>query len=139
MSDINETRELAGTLTISRPSTGGVTISVRDEASGARFLEVSISHEEFSQALGALSSRPVSMVVRGLDVVGKTRITERRTVTAPGQAFSRDNWGAWLQENAQEDGWILDTYLGSQHSVGHKDGNTILNYSVFKYVDPEAK
>jgi hypothetical protein len=41
----------------------------------------------------------------------------------------------WLQDNAQEEGWIIDHYLGSQSSIDHMDGKTFLNYSVHKYVE----
>ena len=74
--------------------------------------------------------------MRGLEHVGKKKVTEPRTAIAPKSipSHSRDELRAWLQENRQEDGWIIDSYLGSQNSVTRDQGETVLRYSVFKYV-----
>jgi hypothetical protein len=127
---------LQGALSISNPSTGGVNIRVEDELSGAQFLDLTISHEEFSRALGHLSSRPCEFEVRGLAYIGKQRVTEQRTAIAPDLGYDRQKYAAWLTENAQEEGWMLNTYLGSQSSIAaQKDGTQLLHYSVTKYVE----
>lgn len=65
--------KIDATLSITRPSGDYVSISIRDEASRITFLELNISHEEFSRALGSLAERPaLDCNVRGLENVGKT-------------------------------------------------------------------
>jgi len=48
-----------------------VTIEVVDKKSGSRFLEVTMSVEEFGRAVLNLASRPCMLDVGGLEVIGK--------------------------------------------------------------------
>ena len=128
--------KIKATLSISNPSGGGVSIRLRDEASRIEFFDGLISHEEFSRSLGHLSSRLFDSVeVRGMQYVGKTCITEPRTILCPLNTYDRKVLSAWLKENAQEDGWLLSTYLGSQSSITRQENGSLLKYSVTKYVD----
>jgi hypothetical protein len=125
-------------LTISYPSTGGVCIKVTDTLSSTAFVEISISHEEFSRALSSLSHRPCTAEVKGLDHVGMKLVREDRQARCPHGFLTREQAESWLLENAQEPGWQMDPYLGSQRSRVSHSGGLILNYAVFKYIDPEA-
>jgi hypothetical protein len=128
--------KIQATLSIAFPSGGGVNIRLRDIASRIEFVDVEISHAEFSQALSALQERPlIECELRGLEYVGKKRITEARSVECPIDAHDRDVLRGWLKMNCQENGWILNDYLGSQISIERRDGKTVLNYSVTKYVE----
>lgn len=131
--------KIQATLSLSFPSQGGVSIRLRDNASRIEFVDAEISHEEFSRALSSLQERPlIECEVRGLQYVGKKSITERRSIECPLKSYDRDVLSTWLKENAQEGGWLVSTYLGSQSSINHKDGKTILNYSVTKYVEEQS-
>ena len=122
-------------VTISRSSDDIVRIRIRDVASGVEFAEIGLTVEAYGYAITGLSEQEGELEVRGLERVGKKRITEPRTIACPINSYDKNLLGAWLKENAQEDGWIVSTYLGSQSSVSHEEGKTILRYSVTKYVD----
>ena len=79
---------------------------------------------DFMMALtGLAATQALKTDVRGLDVVGKVKITERRSIEFPENSFeSRDKLEAWLMEHAAEDGWIVNPYLGSQGSRSSPGG-----------------
>lgn len=129
---------LSGVLTISRNSSDVVRIQITDDLSGATFAVVSMTPEAFGLAITGLSEQAASIEIRGLDVVGRRRITERRSIECPLDTYDRGALSAWLAENAKEDGWRIDTHLGSQSSVTRRDGKTVLNYRAIKYVDAAA-
>ena len=65
--------------------------------------------------------------------VGKTRTIEQRQVIAPNMQSTKD-YARWLEQNAQEAGYELDTHLGSQNSVSRlNDDEVLLRYKVVKY------
>jgi hypothetical protein len=123
-----------GTISINRRSDDKISVSFVDDASRTEFLDVQLSMSEMMSALTGLAYVPVKGEVRGLDVVGKERVREKRSITYPGRSSDRSVMQKWLTENAQEEGWTVDSYLGSQSSISYKDGETILNYAVFKFV-----
>jgi hypothetical protein len=127
--------KLKAEVTITRSSSDVIRIVIRDETSFTTFVELEMKPEEFAMAVTGLSYRPAEMKVRGLEHVGKTRINEKRQIVCPLKTYDKEILVAWLEDHAQEDGWILNTYLGSQNSISrNKDGETVLNYSVTKYV-----
>lgn len=131
-------KKLAGKLTISRPSSGDerfIRIAIRDELSRSRFVEFEVSLENFALALTGLSEVQGKMTVENLENVGKVRVVETRSIECPLKSFSpREDFEKWLRENAQESGWIIDSYLRSQSSVERNEhGKTILNYRVYRY------
>lgn len=128
--------KIQATLSMAFRGGDGVNIRIRDNTSRIEFVDVLIGHAEFSRALSALQERPlIECEVRGLQYVGKQSVTERRSIECPLDTYDREEMSSWLKENAQEDGWILSAYLGSQSSIDRKSGKTILNYSVTKYVE----
>jgi hypothetical protein len=122
-------------VTISRASDDKVRIRIRDEASGIEFAEVSLSIEAYGYVVTGLSEQPADLEVRGLQWVGKKRISEPRRIVCPLDTYNKEALSAWLEENGQEEGWLVSTYLGSQKSVSRTPEGTVLNYSVTKYVD----
>lgn len=128
-----------GKITISRASDDRVYIRIEDSTSGVEFVEVSMSLAAFGSAVTGHGCQDVLLKVRGLGFVGKTRVTEKRSIDCPLRSYDRGELTNWLKENAQEEGWLLDTYLGSQSSIGYHNGKTRLNYSVTKYVEAEAR
>lgn len=122
-------------VTISRASDDMVRIRIRDDASGIEFAEVALSIESYGYVITGLAEQEGSLEVRGLELVGKRRITEQRIIECPLNTYDKGVLVSWLEENAQEQGWILNTYLGSQSSVVRNGDKLILNYSVTKYVE----
>ena len=121
-------------VTISRSSDDLIRIRFRDEASGIEFAEVAMTPENFGYAITNLAEQVGDLEVRGLAYVGKKCVTEPRQIECPLNTYSREKLQVWLKSNAQEDGWVLDSYLGSQSSVDRKSGKIVLNYRVTKYI-----
>lgn len=126
---------LKARVSITRSSLGRVHLRIKDVASGVEFAIVSMTVENFGNAVTGFACQEGDLEVRGLQWVGKTCVTEPRSIECPLDTHSRERLAQWLQANAQEDGWLLSTYLGSQSSIVRKNGVTTLNYHVTKYVD----
>jgi hypothetical protein len=124
-------------VTISRDSSDRVNIRIKDSATRIQFVELSLSVEDYGYLISGLSEIECEMKVRGLANVGKRMVTEPRATVCPVKSYSRDVLQQWLLDYAQEDGWTLDTYLGSQGSITHKDDGVLLRYRVYKYVQEE--
>ena len=122
---------------IGRGSDGIVRVEITDELSGIRFLECKFDIKSFAEMLLGLSYVEGSAEVRGLQYVGMQCIRENRTIFCPLTTHDEKELAEWLKENSKEDGWLLNTYLGSQGSIVHVDGGKQLNYSVIKYVEAE--
>lgn len=134
-----KSRNIKAALTISLPSGGPserVCIRIRDNASRNTFVTVEVPLADFTRVLMGLAEVHVTASIQGLKVVGKRKVIEMRSVECPlSSGTSKEDYTRWLIANAQEDGWILDPHLGSQHSVTRSEnGNPVLNYRVFKYV-----
>jgi len=123
-------------VSISRRSDNVIVVSVTDSGSRARFLEIEFTFDQFAQAVTGLHTSGVDASVNAMDFVGKKKVRESRKAVCPVLDHRKDSYVAWLQDNAQESGWTIDSYLGSQGSVRYnQDGTVTLNYSVFKHVD----
>lgn len=114
-----------------------ISLTVTDEASNIRFLEMKLTLDQFAEAVTGLFTTDIDAVVQKLQFVGKKKIIEHRVITYPGIQYSNDVLSKWLEENAQEEGWMVNSYLGSQGSVKRVGGDTQLRYTVYKYVDIE--
>jgi hypothetical protein len=93
---------------------------------------------DFGQSITGLAYVDGELTVRDLDKVGRQLVVEKRRAVCPLNTYEKEALQAWLIENAQEDGWIVDSYLGSQRSVDREGDSTVLNYSVRKYVPIEG-
>jgi hypothetical protein len=122
-------------VTITRTSRDLISIRLRDSASRIEFVDVTMSLDDFARAVTGLSEISAKAELRGLEHVGKTKQIEQRRVECPIKSYSRDVLQNWLEENCQEEGWIINSYLGSQNSISYKDDKTIINYSVYRYID----
>jgi 2-keto-4-pentenoate hydratase/2-oxohepta-3-ene-1,7-dioic acid hydratase in catechol pathway len=125
-------------VTISRASDDLIRIKFQDCNSRIEFAEVAMSAADFANALTGLAHQEADLKVRGLNNVGKVLVSEKRKITCLGSNYDRKYLKEWLRDNAKEEGWLVDDYLGSQGSVAYHNGETILNYWVYKYVDPEV-
>lgn len=136
-----KTMKIKCNLHIGRPQGGGgpevMTIEVSDKASHIQFLSLKIPLADFMKALTGQFLNEVAGEVFGLDVVGKTRVVEPREIVCPLTTYKQKELKEWLEANAQEDGWIVDSYLGSQSSVSRNQDGTLLRYRVHKFIDTE--
>lgn len=112
-----------------------VELRVQCETSGIEFLSIEMSLEDFGKLIGTASSLETKATVRGLDMLGKHRQHERRTVVAPDLGYGFGLYEKWLAENYQEPGWLVSTYLGSRNSTRSVPGGMELNFSVYRYVE----
>ena len=134
---------MKGKVTITRTwsshSDDVITIRIQDELSNIEFVEAGMSLANFASAVTGLAMCKCEFDVRGLNYLGKKKVREARSIECPLPFTTRrEELSKWLEENAQEEGWLLDTYLGSQGSVRFKNasGPVTLHYSVVKYVAP---
>ncbi len=129
---------MKGKITISRPSYGDgrdvINIQVRDDVSRIKFLDVEIDCADFARALTGLSETNCELTVRGLKSVGKVKIVETRTALCPTGLSGKESLSKWLEDNKQEDGWTLDSYLGNKTSVEYTENGSLLRYRVIKYI-----
>lgn len=125
-------------LSISRPSSGGINIRIEDPLSHIEFIDATISCEEFAEAITGLQSRPMSAEIRGIENIGKKKIREERRIVCPLDSYDRKILESWLRNNAHEDGWIVDSYLGSQQSASYIDNKRVLDYAVYKFINQDS-
>lgn len=129
---------MKGQLSISRVTStqedAFIYISIEDAVSHIEFLTIKMSIEEYGNAISGLAVRPIEFEVHGLEYVGMKCVTEKRSIRCPFKTHRREDYRKWLEENAQEDGWVVSTYLGSQNSVVRDANGTTLNYTVTKFV-----
>lgn len=144
--------KLRAALSITHPSGrdyDGVSIRIEDRTSLTEFLEINISHQEFSKALGHLQSRPtIDCEVRGLDKIGKKRIVDHFDMVfndALPPLWGKDREAAehLLIKEAKsrgfgDNGWIVSAYTALHSRNGYfrdKEGNTIYRMTRTKYVE----
>lgn len=126
-------------MTISCRSDNMVCVTVKCTDSHMKFLELEFTPADFGMMITGLSHVSATAAeVRGLENVGKERITERRSVVCPLECYDRNELRKWLTQNCEEEGYTLNTYLGSQNSVVREPKGQRLNYSVSRFVDRAA-
>lgn len=131
------TSKTQGKISIYRSTHNGgkIVLEIKDESSRSIFLNAEMGFEDFAKCVTGLSEVSVLFSLHNAENVGKRKIVEDRQVVYFGQHTDKETMSQWLKDNCQEDGWILDTYLGSKKSVEVVDGGVILlNYRVYKYV-----
>ena len=120
---------------ISRTSDDLVNIRVKDKLSAVEFISASMELQDYARLITGQAYIPAKAELRGLEYVGKQVQREVRSVVCPLNTYSTENIKKWFIANCQEDGWILDTYLGSQNSISPGYGNCVINYSVYRYIE----
>ena len=130
--------KFTGNITINRDNRDVINIRLQDKCSRAEFVDVQMTLEDFTLAITGLAKVEVKGEVRGLEVLGKIRVNEPRSVVYPGNTFDdRSKQEAFIMDNCQEEGWTVQATPRSQGSIKTVEGNTVLTYSVVKYVAPE--
>lgn len=125
-----------------------INVNLRDATSGINFAEVKVSLEDFMEALTGLGYVHCKAEVRGLEHLGKKKERERASVVISDDEYAivtdqiknyeaiKVALGNWLKANHSKEGWFVDTYLGSQGSIGHTNsGGRALNFAYYRYVD----
>lgn len=133
-------KNLNGNITISRHSKNKIYITIQDELSNQKFIDIELTHKQFSEAITGLSFVECEFQVSALERIGKKKVTEQRSIIYTGNhSYNKTSQEQWLLNNAQEEGWSINYYLGSHNSIKYnqQDSTTTLNYSVYKYVDVE--
>ena len=124
-------------ITISRRSDRKIIIQIRDEVSRIKFFDATMTLEDFAEALTGMGEVTMKGEVRGLQYVGKVKESVRRVAEYTGPStYDYKKQEEWLKRNCQEEGWLLDSYLGSQGSVYREGDKTYLRYGVYRFVDP---
>lgn len=128
-----------GDVTLSRSSDNKVYIRVRDKNSRTEFVTIAMTLENYARLTTNEAFVAATLETRDLDRVGKYKITESRRAVLKGTFHSVKKLTKWLEKNKREEGWHLDTYLGSKSSIQIENGKTIVNYRVHKWVkQPEV-
>lgn len=126
-----------GEMQITRCNRNKIHIEVQCSDSLAHFLAIELTPDQFAMLVTGCHQSNIKMEVRGLDKVGKLRVRETRQVLCPLTTWDREKLSEWLEEHCQEEGYVLNSPLGSQTSTKSVDGGTLLNYSICKWVDKE--
>ena len=129
------TKVIKGEISCARTNHNKIHIAIKCSSSRAEFLDVEITAEQFGQLVTGMYLSDINMSVDKLDIVGKKKVVEVRSVEFSNKNGLREYQEQWLVDNCQEEGWTINPYLRSQSSVKYVDGKTILNYTVYKYID----
>ena len=124
-----------GRITVTRNTRDIVTIRIKDDNSRQQITEVSMTLENFALLMTGLSEVECQHeTTEDVSNIGKTKVIESRSIPAPFLGYGKEKYGEWLENNGQEEGWEISSYLGSQRSIVFNDGNVTLNYNAYKYV-----
>lgn len=123
-----------------RSSDGSIRLYVRDDASRLNVVELAMTPEQFAHIITGLFTSDVDAEFEHSDAIGLVRVQEERIVQDPSPHSTKSEKVQFLEENCQEEGWILDTYLGAQNSTyTSKAGIACIRYHVYKFVNPKEK
>lgn len=125
--------KIKSNVTISRGSDDIVRIAIECDESHTRFVETQMDLESFARAITGQGFIHCAAIVRGLEYIGKRKITETRRIEAPRLGYEKEKYIAWLKDEYREDGWLVDDYLGSQNSISFNGNKTYLNFFVYRY------
>lgn len=127
-------------ISIGRRSDDVITIELTDPLSRIQFVDAEMTLEAFASAITGLSYVEMNAELRGLEHVGKVRVTEARKVYCPLKTYDRRTLEKWLEDNMQEEGWMLNSHLGSRDSMSYaKNAGKNLHYFVYRFVDPDGE
>jgi hypothetical protein len=100
----------------------GARIEIEDEKASVQFLRINLTAEQFTACLGRLAMVPCEMHINGIEKVGKQH-ENTSFEFAISEAEYKNRNEVVLQAAAQsqlKDGWIADSYFGSQGSFFKK-------------------
>lgn len=135
-------KTLKGKLTISRAMSNReddyVEIRIEDEVSGVEFVSINLSMEQYGHAVAGTSYQSIEYTARDMDCIGKVKEREAARVPIPSPlAYNRQGAEEYVKANFQREGWILDSYLGSQNSITGTGVDYYANISYYRYVEQQ--
>ena len=111
----------------------GITISIQDQSSRLGVCELSLTLEQFAQAVTGLAVMDVLFESNLNDMrLGVEQHHETREILCPVSSYTdRSSLVQWLKENVvAAEGEEVSYYLGSQNSVSSRPDGILLRYSV---------
>lgn len=136
-------QKLSGTFTVCRQSNGEfVTVTLRDENSRINFAVAEIRLTDFSKALFGLAEVPAEVTVNELQHIGKKKEHRSRTIRIPAKVLKKAKVSqyhvgqleAYVENNYQHKGWILNSSLRSQGSHTYEGDVSVLKVSYHRFV-----
>ena len=124
-----------GDIVLTRRSDHKYCLEFRDSKSVKGRFEIVLTAEQLAKMVTGAYAADVQATFRGVENIGKRRIRESRSIFCPMPYSSTEEYETWLQENYQEAGWEVDSYLGSQSSRERADGGYTLHFSVSRWED----
>lgn len=112
------------------------TIEIEDENANARFVKVTLTPEQLSAALSRQMSVDCDLEVKGLWRVGKKHENKKLEFEIP-EKLATSSKSNELQELAQSqlnDGWIAESYFGSQDSFFKKEGKQYARVTIRRWI-----
>ena len=141
-SGVLSSSKLKGTLSISKSSLGTISVTIEDTTSGISFARIELSPAQFAEAITGLHDCPGELEIRGLQYVGKKKEVEHSHLHIKTFVLNRlgisgynsEQLENYLEENAQREGWLLNSSLRSRSSVINDDDGVTLHFSYTRYV-----
>ena len=130
--------DITGTITIScrRGEEDYMSITLVDGASRISFLDIKMTLEEFAKAVTGQGFIPFNGTARNFGNLGKQKITEDFEFKMPSNDFiNRKESAAVEAKRVCPEGWLIDTYFGSQSSFVEKGGDCWASTSIYKFVE----
>ena len=117
-----------------------ILMHIEDVASGVRFLELRMTPEAFTAALGRRAYCPAEARVRGLDRIGLQREQDEIIFPMPDDTDYRMKQTVAIREAMREcpDGWEPDLSFSSQDSFFQRDGKEWARTTIRRWVEPET-
>lgn len=118
----------------------GVRIKIIDDDSRCKFVEVELTTQQFTSALGRLSNVECkSTKVHGLENVGKTQqfAPFSFVVTSHLKSGDRKTRAIELAKKNCPDGWFPDLYFGSKDSFFYEDDELWARTIIRRWVDKQ--
>ena len=120
----------------------GARIEITDHSSMTRFVKATLTSGQFMACLGRQGHVNCDLSVVGLDKVGKTVENSKLEFKIPAELYEiRYKEPDYFTEVAQlvaqnqlTDGWIADSYFGSQGSFFQKDGEQWARVTIRRWV-----
>ncbi len=123
---------MEGKITLSRNSSGIISMKIEDKKSGIDFIEIELNSEDFTDALFGIACRPCIFKTRSLESIGKEQITEEVIIEID-KARDKKEALRKVSELDSTDGWEYSTYLGNQDSFFSKDDKHYVRTTRTKY------
>lgn len=121
-------------------SDGKCLIEVQDHQAGVTFLRIELNADQYMRVLSRQASVDCELDLVGLDKIGKKLEVgkfEFKALTPNDYHRRTYEYEKQLQELAQsqlKDGWIAESYFGSQHSFFQKDGEQWARVTIRRWV-----